>query len=299
MHIREITREDNAIIAGIIRKSLEAHNLGIPGTVYTDPSTDHLYELFRTKGSVYFIAEENGKILGGCGIFPTEGLSPGSAELVKLYLDLGSRGKGLGFQLMSRSIQWARENGYTHLYLETKAELGSAVTLYQNLGFKNLTAPMGNSGHHACEIWMLKKLGEFETKSFRTNDPLYHESLAIRKEVFIGEQKIDPALEIEFEEESVYFLTKVDQIPAATGRLRVSGEKIKFERIASRKIFRGSGAARELMKVMLEFARKNFPGKTPYMHAQLDAAGFYEKLGWNRVGDIFHEADIPHIAMKT
>ena len=138
----------------------------------------------------------------------------------------------------------------------------------------------------------------FETTTFRSDSPDYADSFAIRKEVFIGEQKIDPALEIEFEEESVFFLTKLDQVPAATGRLRVSGDKIKFERIAGRKMFRGSGAARELMNFMLAYAVKNYPDKIPYMHAQTEAAGFYEKLGWKRVGEIFYEADIPHVAMK-
>ena len=299
MEIRKLRPEDNQIIAGIIRRSLEAHNLGIPGTVYTDPTTDHLYELFLTKGSVYFVAEEHGKILGGCGIFPTEGLPAGHAELVKLYLDLNVRGKGIGFELMSTSIHWARENGYQHLYLETKAELGSAVNLYRSLGFRNLPAPMGNSGHHACEIWMLKKLGEFQTVSFDSHSPLYEKSFIIRKEVFIGEQNIDPALEVEFEDESIFFLTSLDSLPAATGRLRVSGEKIKFERIASRKKFRGTGAARELMVVMQEYARKHYPDEKLFMHAQLDAAGFYQKIGWMIIGNVFDEAGIPHVAMTA
>lgn len=297
MEIREIRKEDNAILANIIRKSLEAHNLAIPGTVYTDATTDHLFELFRTPGSVYFVAHEDGKILGGCGVFPTEGLPEGHAELVKLYLDLSTRGKGIGYELMSRSIHWARKNKYHHVYLETKAELGSALNLYRSLGFTDLKAPMGNSGHHACEIWMLKKLGEFHTTSFQSHSPEYEKSLSIRKEVFIGEQKIDPSLEIEHEEESIFFLTTLDTTPAATGRLRVSGDKIKFERIASLKRFRGSGAARELMKAMEKFAKENFAAKKPFMHAQLDAAGFYGKIGWVREGEVFEEAGIPHIAM--
>lgn len=276
MDIRVITKEHNKALAGIIRKSLEAHNLGIPGTVYTDPTTDHLFELFRTEGSVYFVAFQGEKILGGCGIFPTEGLPEGHAELVKLYLDLSVRGQGIGFKLMTRAIQWARDYGYRHVYLETMAELSSAVDLYLKLGFRKLDAPMGNSGHHACQIWMLKKLGEFQTLSFLSKSPEYEKSLEIRKEVFIGEQKISPLLEMEHEDESVYFLTSLDSLPAATGRLRIAGDKIKFERIASRRIFRGSGAARELMKEMLGYARIHHPDKNPFMHAQLEAAGFYK-----------------------
>lgn len=297
--MRVIKKEDNKSLATIIRKSLEAHNLGIPGTVYTDPTTDHLYELFRAEGSVYFVAFEGEKILGGCGIFPTQGLPEGHAELVKLYLDLSVRGKGIGFKLMTRAIQWAREYGYRHLYLETMAELSSAVDLYLNLGFRKLEQPLGNSGHHACQIWMTKKLGEFQTVSFDSKSPAYEKSLEIRKEVFIGEQKISLLLEMEYEEESIFFLTSLDSLPAATGRLRLVGEKVKFERIASRKNFRGRGAARELMSQMLEYARIHYPQKKMFMHAQLESAGFYEKIGWISVGDVFDEAGITHVAMTA
>jgi putative acetyltransferase len=157
---REILPSDNSELAGIIRSALLAHGLARPGTVYTDPTTDELYELFRENKSIYFVALENNRVLGGCGIFPTQGLPEGYAELVKLYLREEARGKKLGYELMTRCLEWAKKNGYTHIYLETFAELSSAVGLYQKLGFKNLTGPMGKSGHHACEIWMLKDFSE-------------------------------------------------------------------------------------------------------------------------------------------
>lgn len=158
MKIRPIQPSDNAALAKIIRSTLESFGLGIPGTVYTDPSTDHLFELFREERSFYFVAEENGKVLGGCGIYPTKGLPADCAELVKLSLAKEARGKGVGQALMEKSMAWAREEGYGRVYLETMNELSSAVGLYQKLGFEKLSAPMGESGHHACQIWMLKKL---------------------------------------------------------------------------------------------------------------------------------------------
>lgn len=156
--MREILKSDNQFLAQIIRRSLKSFGLDRPGTVYTDPTTDALYELFQTPGSVYFVAIENGEILGGCGIYPTKGLPTGHAELVKLYLSEGARGRGLGKALMEQALNWARSFGYGHIYLETFNELNSAVGLYYKLGFKDLPAPMGDSGHHACEVWMLKVL---------------------------------------------------------------------------------------------------------------------------------------------
>ena len=156
--IRPIQPSDNKALASIIRKNLEDHGLGIPGTVYTDPTTDHLFELFQNPDSVYFVLEEENKILGGCGIFPTKGLPEGHVELVKPYLSDEAKGKGFGRKLMEMSIAWAQSHGATHVYLETFGELSAAVSLYKKLGFFALEGPLGDSGHDACTIWMLKKL---------------------------------------------------------------------------------------------------------------------------------------------
>lgn len=128
--------------------------------------------------------------------------------------------------------------------------------------------------------------------------PEYQEALAIRREVFVFEQKVLESIEIdEFEASSQHFLIRVRDAPVATGRLRVKGETIKFERIATMKNFRGQGHGRELMTAMLHFAQKNYPQLTPYMHSQLEAVGFYKKLGWKPQGDVFFEANIPHKKM--
>jgi putative acetyltransferase len=155
---RQIKKEDNAVLAEIIRTVFREFKIDKPGTVYTDPTTDCLFELFGTLGSVYWVAEDNGKLLGGCGIFPTEGLPEGCAELVKFYLSAESRGKGTGKELMQKCISSAKENGYQQLYLESFPELGKAVSLYRKFGFKDIPKPMGNSGHFACTLWMILEL---------------------------------------------------------------------------------------------------------------------------------------------
>ncbi|MCH2224542.1 MAG: GNAT family N-acetyltransferase [Crocinitomicaceae bacterium] len=158
MIIRPIQEDDNEAIARVIRDVLTEHGVNKPGTVFTDPTTDQLFELFQTENSAYFIVEEAGEVLGGCGIYPTEGLSDGCIELVKLYIHKKARGKGLGRKLMQVSINEAKKLNFKSVYLETLAELSNAVELYQELGFKKLDNAMGNSGHFACQLWMLKEL---------------------------------------------------------------------------------------------------------------------------------------------
>ena len=155
---RHLASEDNKAIADLIRSVFREFGIARPGTVYFDPTTDDLFTLFSTMGSEYWIAEDEGKIIGGCGVYPTPGLPEGCAELQKLYL-LGSyRGKGIGKTLMEITFESAIRLGYKQLYLESLPELGRAISLYEKAGFKNIPGPLGNSGHFGCNIWMLKEL---------------------------------------------------------------------------------------------------------------------------------------------
>lgn len=156
--IRPIEQKDNTAIAKLIREVLTEFGANKPGTVFTDPTTDNLYGLFQTPQSAYFVVEENDIILGGCGLFPTEGMPDKCIELVKLYVSATLRGKGIGKQLMEKCIQLAEEWNYNEVYLETLPELHIAVGLYERLGFQYLEKPYGNSGHFACDLWMKKQL---------------------------------------------------------------------------------------------------------------------------------------------
>lgn len=156
--IRLIEPKDNVALAAVIRAALTEFGANKPGTVYFDPTTDQLFQLFETPGSVYYVAENDNEILGGCGIFPTAGLPDKTCELVKLYLAPSARGTGLGKALMLKAMAWAKEAGYEQVYLETMPELSNAVTMYEKLGYNRLTKAMGNSGHDGCSIWMLKAL---------------------------------------------------------------------------------------------------------------------------------------------
>jgi putative acetyltransferase len=155
---RPIEQKDNRELADVIRKIFREHKIDMPGTVYTDPTTDRLYELFRHPGSMYWIAEDDGEIVGGCGIYPTNGLPDGCVELVKFYVAAEYRGKGVGNTLMQKSIGSAKELGYTQMYLESFPELNKAVSMYLRNGFSYLPHALGNSGHFACNIWMVKDL---------------------------------------------------------------------------------------------------------------------------------------------
>src|SRR5882762_9228815 len=102
--IRKIEPGDNAALAKIIRDTLAEFKANKPNTVYYDDRTDHLFE-------------ENGIIIGGSGIYPTQNLPEGTCELVKLYLSPAARGKGIGKLLLEKSLAAAKAMGYKKVYL--------------------------------------------------------------------------------------------------------------------------------------------------------------------------------------
>lgn len=156
--IRALEEKDNAAIAKIIRDSLSEFGAAKPGTVYYDPTTDALHQLFQKEGAAYFVVEHDNGLVGGGGIYPTDGLPPDTCELVKMYVHRDSRGLGLGKKLIEKSLAFAKTAGYKHVYLETMPELKPALGIYAKFGFHYLQGPLGNSGHHGCTLWMVKTL---------------------------------------------------------------------------------------------------------------------------------------------
>ena len=132
--IRKVKVEDNLPLAKMIREVFEEHNAPKNGTVYSDPTTNNLYKLFQIPDAILFVAETDNVIEGCCGIYPTEGLEEGYAELVKFYLSKNARGKGIGKALMAFIMNYPDLQGLRRFTLGTK----DAHSLYEKFGF---TAP--------------------------------------------------------------------------------------------------------------------------------------------------------------
>ena len=158
INIRPISIADNPLIATIIRSCLTEFGANKPGTVYYDKTTDQLFELFQENGAAYFIAEQDGQVVGGGGIFPSPGLPAGTCELVKMYLLPLARGTGIGATLMNTCLGKAKAMGFVNMYIETLPELKKAISVYEKFGFIYLDNPLGNTGHFGCSVWMLKSL---------------------------------------------------------------------------------------------------------------------------------------------
>lgn len=125
------------------------------------------------------------------------------------------------------------------------------------------------------------------------------EAREIRNAVFIDEQGVMPEEEFDGSDDySEGVVLYLDNKAVATGRIIVGerGECL-IGRVACLKECRGKGIGKVLMEELLRRCKeKGFDAV--YVHAQTRVRGFYESLGFNAYGQIFMEADIPHVMMK-
>ena len=62
-------------------------------------------------------------------------------------------GIGVGYRYI-----FAKQAGYDKCYIETLPFMKDAQKLYVKSGFTYIDAPMGSTGHNACDVFMIKDL---------------------------------------------------------------------------------------------------------------------------------------------
>ena len=158
MLIRSVNQPDNKSLSVILREVLVEMKIPQKGSAYEDPELSNMYEAYQFPRSKYFVVEENKKILGGAGISPLRDGDVNICELQKMYFHKTLRGRGIGQKLIEICLDFAKESGFEKCYIETMPNMVNAQKLYLNKGFKYINGPLGNTGHNACPVWMLKKL---------------------------------------------------------------------------------------------------------------------------------------------
>jgi putative acetyltransferase len=157
--IRPIQSTDNAATAAVIRQVLTEYGLNREGFAFVDAELDSLFDHYRAPRAAYYVAELDGRIVGGAGFGPLLGGDSGTAELKKMYLLPEARGLGLGRALMDALLPLVKAGGYTRLYLETVPNMKDAIRLYEKYGFQALDRPMGDTGHHGCQAFYARPIG--------------------------------------------------------------------------------------------------------------------------------------------
>jgi ribosomal protein S18 acetylase RimI-like enzyme len=79
-----------------------------------------------------------------CGCVALRRIDDRTCEMKRLYVRPGSRGEGVGAELVTRIIETARSRGYSVMRLDTLPSMKSAVSLYRSFGFREIPAYIFN-----------------------------------------------------------------------------------------------------------------------------------------------------------
>ncbi len=118
----------------------------------------------------------------------------------------------------------------------------------------------------------------------------------VRENVFIVEQNIPPEEEWDELDQKSHHVLAFDENnqPIACGRLTPDNH---IGRMAVIKAWRGQHLGAAIFQHLLDLARSLHRAEI-ILHAQSYAVPFYEKFGFQTIGDEFIECDIPHIKMR-
>ena len=147
MKIREIKQNENQKRGIVIRKFLIEFGVPKVGTAYAVKILEILYNAYDTEKAIYYVIEKEGEIFGGAGIKQLDNFDGNVCELQKMYFLPEARGVGLGSKMMETCLLKAKEFGFEQCYLETLPYMEDARKLYRKVGFIDLDAPMGDTGH--------------------------------------------------------------------------------------------------------------------------------------------------------
>ena len=157
--IRAIEAKDNEAIKDLVINTLTEFGATGDGFASSDAELEDMYTNYQAANKYFYVVEKNGKVLGGAGVAPLDGEEQsGICELRKMYFDGQLRGHGIGKKMIDKCIEKAREIGFHSMYLETIPDMKIAQNLYKSRGFEYLDNSKGSTCHHACQVFMLKKL---------------------------------------------------------------------------------------------------------------------------------------------
>ncbi len=121
----------------------------------------------------------------------------------------------------------------------------------------------------------------------------------IRTDVFLIEQSVPPQDEFDGSDEGQeHLLIYKDQTPIGAIRYTFDEERlVHLSRICTLKQYRGFGYTKKALSFLIEMLLAKTNPLIFTLGAQVQALGFYEKLGFKKVGDVYLDANIPHFKM--
>lgn len=126
-----------------------------------------------------------------------------------------------------------------------------------------------------------------------------YDILQLRELVFTFGQKCNEADMDDIDRTALHFTAYTESTLTAYLRVYQNDEKIKMGRIVVHPYHQGKGLGREMMLRAIPHLQQQFPDKTIEMSAQYYLEKFYQSLGFKTVSDVYMEAGIKHVRMRS
>lgn len=101
---------------------------------FADPWSQNAITEAAKYGTIFFLAEQDGKILGYLGMKPV--LDEG--YISNVAVTSSARGKGIGSALLEKLTSYAKESGIKTISLEVRPSNAPAIALYKKFGYKQV-----------------------------------------------------------------------------------------------------------------------------------------------------------------
>ena len=100
------------------------------------PSFSDLQQITTADGTFFFVAEENGVILGTLTLVTYRIPTGKKAWIEDVVVEKNARGKGIGKLLLEHAMQFAAEQGMPKIDLTSNPTRVAANELYKKIGFQ-------------------------------------------------------------------------------------------------------------------------------------------------------------------
>lgn len=147
--VRPIKVEEVDQMISLIRTTLDPFEEAGSVLAATYRRLTNFSKIYNAKEACYFVVidPENSNLVGGAGFGPFVGLSPSEkiGEIRELVIIKKYRGQGAGKTLLKKCLNFAQEQGYSRIYLETTPKMEHAQNLFKRFKFKPVTHSLASS----------------------------------------------------------------------------------------------------------------------------------------------------------
>ncbi len=119
---RRMTPEDVPVIS-----RLEEETFSMPW------SASSFLEMISKEDARYYVAEKDGKILGGCGVL----MIAGEGNITNVVIAPEARNQGIGTAMLRHLMAEGNREGLTAYTLEVRVSNVAAIHVYEKLGFES------------------------------------------------------------------------------------------------------------------------------------------------------------------